>query len=99
MPSLLWVLADPVSVRALLLGVACLALVLTGSRMRWAAPFVWGSAVGTVLVLRMVAPVALLVGPFLLFALGGIVLLVVGATWERRMQDADRLRRYVDGLR
>ena len=98
-PSLLWVLADPVSLRALLLGVACLALVLTGSRMRWAAPFVWGSAVGTVLVLRMVAPVALLVGPFLLFALGGIVLLVVGATWERRMQDADRLRRYVDGLR
>jgi len=47
----------------------------------------------------MAAPLALLVGPFLVFALGGVVLLVVGATWERRLQDADRLRRYVGGLR
>jgi hypothetical protein len=98
-PSLLWVLADPVSVRALLLGLACLGLVLLGSSRRWAAPFVWGSAVGTVLVLRMVAPVALLIGPFVVFAVGGVVLLVVGATWERRLKDAERLRHYVDGLR
>jgi hypothetical protein len=52
-----------------------------------------------VLVLRMVAPVALLIGPFVVFAVGGVVLLVVGATWERRLKDAERLRHYVDGLR
>jgi hypothetical protein len=98
-PSLLWVLADPVSLRALLLGLVCLGLVLLGTTRRWAAPFVWGAAVGTVLVLRMVAPVALLVGPFLVFAVGGVLLLVVGATWEHRLKDAERLRRYVDGLR
>ncbi len=98
-PSLLWVLADPVSARALLLGLACLGLLLAGTQQRWAAPFVWGSAVGTVLVLRMAAPVALLVGPFLVFALGGVLLLAVGATWEQRLRDAERLRRYVGGLR
>jgi hypothetical protein len=98
-PSLLWVLADPVSLRALVLGLACLGLVLLGTQRRWAAPFVWGSAAGTVLVLRMVAPVALLVGPFLVFAVGGVLLLVVGATWERRLKDAERLRHYMDDLR
>ena len=98
-PSLLWVLADPVSLRALVLGLVCLGLVLLGTQLRWAAPFVWGAAVGTVLVLRMIAPVALLIGPFLVFAVGGVLLLVVGATWEARLKDAERLRRYVDGLR
>ncbi len=98
-PSLLWVLSDPVSVRALVLGLVCLGLVLLGTGRRWAAPFVWGSVVGTVLVLRMVTPVALLLGPFLVFAVGGVLLLVVGATWEQRLKDAERLRRYVDGLR
>jgi hypothetical protein len=98
-PSLLWVLGDPLSARAMRLGLACLGLVLLGTSPRWAAPFVWGVAVGTVLVLRLAAPLALLVGPFLVFALGGVVLLVVGATWERRLADADRLRRYVGGLR
>ena len=98
-PTLLWVLADPVSVRAFVLGLACLGLVLLGTGQRWAAPFVWGSAVGTALVLRLVAPVALMVGPFLVFAIGGVLLLVIGATWEQRLKDAERLRDYVGGLR
>ena len=55
-PSLLWALAEPVSLRALLLGAAALALVLAGALRRWAAPLVAGSVVGVLLVVRESAP-------------------------------------------
>ena len=56
-PSLLWVLADPVTLRSLLLGLACLALVLVGVK-RWTAPVVFASTVGALLVLRHATPMA-----------------------------------------
>jgi len=57
-PSLVWVLDDPASVRALLLGLACLALALAGPPLQWSAPLVVGSTVGAVLVARELAPYA-----------------------------------------
>ena len=45
-PSLLWVLADPIELRALLLGIACLGLVLAGVQLRWTAPLTLGALVG-----------------------------------------------------
>lgn len=86
-PSLLWVLADPVTTRAVLLGAACLTLVLIGVRLRWSAPLVVGSAVGALLVLRELAPYAGAVPQWALIGTAGTLLTVVGITWEHRMRD------------
>lgn len=87
-PSLLRVIVeDPVSLRAALLGLGCLALVLVGAALRWQAPLLVGAVVGAALVLREWAPHAGLVPPWVWIAAAGTALLVVGVTWERRLQD------------
>jgi hypothetical protein len=98
-PSLLATLDDPASYRALLLGLACLALVLAGARLRWSAPLVVGGAVGGLLVLRELAPYAAQVPTWLTIGVSGAVLLVVGITWESRVRDLRRATRYVATLR
>ena len=84
-PSLVWVLDDPVSLRALLLGAACLALTIAGAALRWSAPLIVGSAVGVVLVLREVGPYAGDVPQWVWIGLAGALLTTVGITWERRL--------------
>jgi hypothetical protein len=86
-PSLLWVLVDPVTSRTVLLGSGCLVLVLIGVRLRWSAPLVVGSAVGALLVLRELAPYAGAVPQWALIGTAGTLLTVVGITWEHRMRD------------
>ena len=86
-PSLLWVLGDPVSLRAALLGVGCLGLVLAGVGLRWNAPVVVGAAVGALVLLVELAPYAARTPQFVVIAAVGSVLLVVGVTWERRLRD------------
>jgi hypothetical protein len=98
-PSLLVALGDPVSLRALLLGLACLALVLAGVAARWAAPLVVGGAVGATLVLRELAPYAAQLPPWLVIGLSGTLLTAVGVTWESRMRDVRTASHYVAGLR
>lgn len=99
-PSLLWVLAgEPVSVRAALLGVACLLLVLAGARLRWNAPLLVGSVVGGLLVLRELAPYAAATPQWVLIGLAGTVLTVVGVTWERRVRDLHQATVYLGRLR
>jgi hypothetical protein len=98
-PSLLAMLDDPASWRALLLGLACLALVLAGVTLRWSAPLVVGGAVGALLVLREVAPYAAVVPTWLVIGLSGTVLTVVGITWESRMRDVRRATHYLAALR
>jgi hypothetical protein len=98
-PSLLVALGDPVSLRALLLGVGCLVLVLAGVALRWTAPLVVGSVVGAVLVLRELAPYAADLPSWVVIGLSGTLLLVVGVTWESRMRDARTATRYVASLR
>ena len=99
-PSLLVVLAtDPVSLRAALLGLACLALVVGGARLRWHAPFVVGAVVGLLLVLRELAPYAAAPPQWLLIAAAGTLLSVVGITWERRVADLRRVAAYAGRFR
>lgn len=99
-PSLLWVVAtDPVSLRAALLGVACLALVLAGTVLRWSAPLVTGAAVGAVLVLRELAPYVAETPQWIVIGLAGTLLTVVGVTWERRLVELRLASTFLGRLR
>jgi hypothetical protein len=98
-PSLLWVLADPVGPRAVLLGVACLGLVLAGAQLRWSAPLVVGGLVGGLLVIREIAPYASEVPQWVMIGLAGTILTVVGVTWENRLLEVRRATTYLGRLR
>ena len=98
-PSLLWVLVDPVSLRAVLLGLACLGLVLAGAQLRWSAPLAVGGLVGGLLVLREVAPYAGELPQWVLIGLAGSLLTVVGVTWERRILELRQATAYLGRLR
>ena len=74
-------------------------LAVAGTLMRWSAPLVVGASVGTLLVLREFAPYAAQVPTWLSIGLSGAVLLVVGITWESRMNDVRRASQYVAALR
>ncbi|WP_028642921.1 SCO7613 C-terminal domain-containing membrane protein [Nocardioides sp. URHA0020] len=97
-PSLLWVLVDPVSVRAVLLGAGCLVLVLVGAQQRWSCPIVVGATVGALLVLRELAPYAAAVPQWVLIGIAGTLLTVVGITWEHRMRDVRSAAGYLRRL-
>ena len=98
-PSLLWVLGDPVSTRAALLGVACLAMVLAGVQLRWHAPVVVGALVGGLVVIRELAPYALQTPQWMLIGAAGTVLIACGITWESRMRDLQQAAAYLGRLR
>ncbi|HEX4470810.1 MAG TPA: hypothetical protein VH085_02480 [Nocardioides sp.] len=98
-PSLVAMLDDPYSLRALLLGIACLALVVGGAALRWGAPLVVGAAVGALLALRELAPYAAQTPSWLTIGASGMVLLLIGITWENRMTDVRRASHYVAALR
>ncbi len=100
LPSLLWVLVgDPVSWRALLLGAGCLLLVLGGARLGWQAPLVVGAVAGALLVLRELAPYAAATPQWVLLAVAGLLLTVVGISWERRVRDLRAAGGYLARLR
>jgi len=98
-PSLLWVLAEPVSARALVLGAGCLALTIVGATMRWSAPLVVGATVGAAVVLRELGPYAGAFPTWVWIGLAGALLTVVGITWERRLLDVRRAARVIGRLR
>jgi hypothetical protein len=99
-PSLLWVLAEAAQTRALLLGLACLGLVLAGAWLRWSAPLVAGAAVGALVAVRVAAPyVDAAVPRWSLLAAAGALMVLVALTWESRMADARRAAAYLDRLR
>jgi len=99
-PSLIQVLVDDeLTIRALLLAVVCLGLVLAGVTLRWSAPLVVGGLVGAVLALRALGPFAADVPPWILLAAAGVVLTVVGVTWEQRVRDLRNAGAYLARLR
>jgi cell division protein FtsW (lipid II flippase) len=99
-PSLLWALDEPYGVRVPLLGLACLALVIGGARLRWTAPLALGAAVGGLLVLRLAAPYGGDSVPhWALIGAAGALLIGVGVTWEQRLRDARDVLTYVRRLR
>lgn len=89
-PSLLWVLGDPVSLRALVLGAACLVLTVAGAAARWSAPLLVGASVGAIVVLRELGPYAGDFPKWVWIGLAGLLLTAVGITWERRLVDVRR---------
>ncbi|WP_176740352.1 SCO7613 C-terminal domain-containing membrane protein [Streptomyces sp. Ncost-T10-10d] len=95
-PSLFTAWADPHWVRPLLLGVAALVITLSGARLRLQALLLLGGAVLALDALHELAPyVVQVVGAlprWLPPALAGVLLLVVGATYEQRLRDARRLK-------
>ncbi|WP_284534832.1 SCO7613 C-terminal domain-containing membrane protein [Nocardioides sp. T2.26MG-1] len=98
-PSLLWVLADPLTWRAVLLGAGCLLLVLAGTWLRWNVPLLVGATVGTLVVLRELAPYAAQTPQWVLIGAAGTLLTVVGITWERRLRDLHTASAYLARLR
>ncbi|MEU3448797.1 hypothetical protein AB0H29_16470 [Streptomyces thermolilacinus] len=99
LPSLCAVWGDAGSLRPLLLGVAALAVTLDGARRRLQAPLLLGGGVLLLVALHELAPyVAHMVGVlprWLPPALAGLLLLMVGATYERRLRELRRLREAV----
>ncbi|MEU9580189.1 SCO7613 C-terminal domain-containing membrane protein [Streptomyces chilikensis] len=96
LPGLVAAWADPHWTRPLLLGLAALAVTVAGAVRRLRAPLLLG---GTVLVLDALHELA----PYLVQALGalprwappaaaGLLLLLLGTTYERRLRDARRAR-------
>jgi len=91
LPSLPQALGDPTSLRAALLGLVALLVLGAGAVLRWGAPVAAGAAVVLLLVLANVGPTALGLPRWILIALAGFVLLIVGTTWEKRVQEGRAL--------
>jgi hypothetical protein len=99
-PSLLWLLPEPTGLRPLLLGLGCLALVGAGLQLRWTAPVAVGAVVGALTVLRLAAPyIGDTVPRWVLIGSAGALLILMGVTWERRLQEARQVMGYVRALR
>lgn len=89
-PSLPAALAEPSSVRGLLLGLAALVLVGVGARLAWVAPFAVGVVEAVLLTVRHLTPFADALPRWVLLAVAGLLLLGAGTTWESRARQARR---------
>ncbi|NYE39779.1 SCO7613 C-terminal domain-containing membrane protein [Streptomyces fulvorobeus] len=102
-PSLLAAWADPYWVRPLLLGCAALGITLAGARFRLQSLLLLGGTVLALVALHELAPYVVQVAGtlprWLPPALAGVLLLVVGATYEQRLRDARRLREALGRMR
>ncbi|MEV0329993.1 hypothetical protein AB0H63_26595 [Micromonospora echinospora] len=97
LPSLASVLvgADPQPWRRLLLGAGALGVVLFGAVRRWQAPVVLGATGLVPLALHEVVRSWDLVPRWIFLAVGGLVLIGLATTYERRRRDLARLRSVV----
>jgi hypothetical protein len=90
-------------VRPLVLGAVAATAMVAGARARLAAPLLLGAAVTVLDAAHELAPavtdLARMVPRWLPIALGGLILLVLGATYEARLRELKRLRAALAGLR
>ncbi len=95
--------ADTLGPRALLLGIAALAVTLAGAATRRQAPFLIGTVTVLVVAGRALAQVwpvlADAVPAWVPLALGGVLLVAAGATYEQRRRDLRRLGQAVGRMR
>ncbi|KRF20924.1 hypothetical protein ASG90_00405 [Nocardioides sp. Soil797] len=97
-PSFFIALAEPVSWRALLVGVACLVVAVSGAGLRWSAPLVVGAVLGAPLALREVTN-AVTLPQWVVIGLIGVVLTVIGVTWERSLNEVRQATGFLRRLR
>ncbi|MCZ7378652.1 SCO7613 C-terminal domain-containing membrane protein [Micromonospora sp. WMMC250] len=99
-PSLVSVLIgpDPQPWRRLLLGAAALGAVLAGATRRWQAPVLLGGGVLALLALHEVARGWDLLPRWIYLGVGGLALVALAATYERRRRELARLRSAVGRL-
>lgn len=101
-PSLFAAWADPHWTRPLLLGLAALVVTLAGARRHLQAPLLLGGAVLLLDALHELAPYLVQVTDALPRwvppALAGLLLLALGATYEHRLRDARRMRRFLTNM-
>jgi hypothetical protein len=102
-PSMIVMLNGEGWLRPLSLGAVSLAVLLSGARLRLQAPALLGGLTLVVVVLHELAPwiaqVVVAVPRWVPVALGGLLLVVVGATYEARLGDVRRLRTAVGRMR
>jgi hypothetical protein len=99
LPSLLIALDEPVSLRGALIGAAGLLVLGAGVWLRLAAPFVLGAVTTGLLALRHLEPVAEAVPRWISLGAVGLLLLLIGVTWEARRRNISSARRYLTALR
>jgi hypothetical protein len=98
LPSLFRSFGDDTPTRGLLLLVACVSLLLIGAATRQQAPLALGAVVGVVNALWLLGPYANALPRWLLLGGLGLLLVVLGATYEARLRDVRRLRASFDAF-
>ncbi|HPU14395.1 MAG TPA: hypothetical protein PLQ19_11465 [Aeromicrobium sp.] len=99
LPSLPEALDDPTSLRALLSALAAAISIAVGVALRWGAPLVAGAVILALIVLANIWPTAAALERWILMAIAGLVLLVIGTTWEKRVAEGKALIARVRALR
>ncbi|WP_344687689.1 SCO7613 C-terminal domain-containing membrane protein [Blastococcus jejuensis] len=87
-PSAVVVVADPTALRLVLVVATAAGLTVAGTFLHRQAPFVVGSVVLAFVVVGRLAPYTPLLPRWLTLGAAGLLLLVVSATYERRLQQA-----------
>ncbi|MCC3764870.1 hypothetical protein K3N28_17570 [Glycomyces sp. TRM65418] len=95
-PSLLMALGDGDVARRVGVGAAAVVVIIAGLQRRWQAPLVLGSIALAVLTINELALVWDHIPVWIPPAIGGVILIGAGATFEKRRRDLARLR---DGLK
>lgn len=99
LPSLPQAMAEPTEVRALVLGVAAVAILGVGAQLDWQAPFVMGTGVAAAVLLCNIGPYANAAPRVVVIAVVSAILVAVGITWEDRVQDGRRALAFVKAMR
>jgi hypothetical protein len=98
-PSALIVVAEPTALRLVLVVVAAAGLTVAGTQLHRQAPFVLGAGTLLLVAVGRLAPYAPLLPRWVSLGTAGLLLLVAGATYERRRQQAREAVAWVGQMR
>jgi hypothetical protein len=98
-PSALVVVAEPTALRLVLVVAAAAAAAVAGALLHRQSPFVLGAGVLLMVTVGRLAPYTPLLPRWVTLGTAGLLLLVVGATYERRRQQAREAVAWVSQMR